>query len=68
MLSICYKSHINLWKKIKVQPETITKIQTFLAKYNWEGINYPSEKDNWRNIEKNYPTKNEKISCLCSKT
>ena len=24
-----------------------------INKYNWEGINYPSEKDDWKKIEKN---------------
>ena len=24
-----------------------------MNKYNWEGINYPSEKDNWKKIEEN---------------
>ena len=27
-------------------PERKTKIKPFINKYNWEGINYPSEKDN----------------------
>ena len=26
-------------------PERITKIKTFIDKYNWKGIIYPSEKD-----------------------
>ena len=25
----------------------------FIDKYNWEGINYPSEKEDWKNFEKN---------------
>ena len=37
-----------------------------MNKYNWEGINYPSEKDDWKKIEKNnlalvLYAKNEKI-------
>ena len=33
----------------------MTKIQTkpFINKYNWEGINYLSEKDDWGKFEKN---------------
>ena len=27
-----------------------------LNKYDWEGINFPSEKDNWKKIEKNNVT------------
>ena len=26
--------------------EKITKIKPYINKYNWEGINFPSEKDN----------------------
>ena len=26
---------------------------SIMDKYNWEGINYPSEKDNQKNFEKN---------------
>ena len=33
--------------------QTIIKIKPFISKYNWEGINYPSEKDEWKKIEKN---------------
>ena len=46
--------------------------------YNWEGINYPSEKDDWKKFEKNNVTiafnvlyaKKEKIYVfsLCFKT
>ena len=33
-----------------------TKIKPFINKYNWEEINLPSEKDNWKKIEKNNVT------------
>ena len=29
-----------------------TKNKPFINKYNWEGINYPSENDNWKKFEK----------------
>ena len=56
-------------EKIKGYPERITKTKPFIAKYNWERINYPSEKDDWKKIEKNNLTialnvlyaKNDKI-------
>ena len=32
-------------EKIKRNSERITKIKAFVAKYKFEGINYPSEKD-----------------------
>ena len=36
-------------KKISTR---ITKIKPFTNKYNWEGINVPSEKDDWKKIQK----------------
>ena len=40
-------------EEIKKDPKRITKTNSFIYKYNWEGINYLSEKDCWRKIEKN---------------
>ena len=34
----------------------MTKIKPFINKYNWEEINFPTEKDDWRKIEKNNVT------------
>ena len=45
MLSIRCNSLIKLWTN-KKDPQRITKI-------NWEGINFPSEKDDWKKFEKN---------------
>ena len=36
--------------------QRITKIKPFINKYNWEGINFQSEKDDWKKIEKNNRT------------
>ena len=35
-------------EKIKNDPQRITKIKPFINKYNWEGINFPSEQDDWK--------------------
>ena len=43
-------------EEIKKDPLKITKIKPFLNQYNWKGINFPSEKDDWKNIEKNNVT------------
>ena len=56
-------------EKIGKNPERISKIKPFLDKHNWERINYPYEKDDWKKIEKNGLTyfvcsKQEFISCL----
>ena len=42
--------------EIKKDPQRITKIKSFINRYNWEGINIPSGDDDW---EKN--VKFEKI-------
>ena len=36
--------------------EKITKIKPFINKYKWEGIKFPSEKDDWKKIEKSNVT------------
>ena len=55
----------------------MTKIKSFINKYNWEGINFSSEKDDSKKFEKNnvtidlnvlYSNKRKNISCLCFKT
>ena len=40
-------------KKIGKHPDRISKTKRFINKYNWEGINYPSKKDDWKMFEKN---------------
>ena len=41
------------YEEIGKYAERITKIKPFTNKYDQERINYPSEKDDWKNIEKN---------------
>ena len=43
-------------EEIKRDLEKITKIKPFINKYIWKGINFPSEKDDWKKIEKNNVT------------
>ena len=61
----------------KKDPQRITKIKHFINKYNWERINFPSEKDDWKKTDKNnvaigldvlYAKKEKKISCLSLET
>ena len=40
-------------EKIGKNPEGITNTKPFIDKYILEGINYLSEKDDWKNLEKN---------------
>ena len=39
-------------EEIKKGPQRITKNKPFINKYNWEGNNFPSEKDDWKKFEK----------------
>ena len=64
-------------EEIKKYPQIITKIKPFINKYNWEGIHFPSEKDDWKKCEKNNVTialnvlcaeKDKNIFRLCFKT
>ena len=41
------------YEEIKKDPEKKTKIKSFINKYNWEPIKFPSEKDVRKKIEKN---------------
>ena len=65
------------YEEIKKDAQRITKAKRFRNKYNWEGINFPSEKDHRKKFEKNnvtitlnvlYAKKEKYISCLCFKT
>ena len=44
------------YKEFKKDPQRIAKIKPFVNKYNWKGINFPSEKDDWKKFEKNNVT------------
>ena len=43
-------------EEVRKNPERITKIKTFINKYNQEGLNFPSQKDDSKKIEKNNRT------------
>ena len=64
-------------EEIKKDTQIMTKVKPFINKYNWEGVNSPSEKDDCKKNEKNnvtialnilYAKKEKNISCLCFKT
>ena len=52
MFSIAVSVVINL-EQIKKYLQGITKIKLFIEKFNWERINYPSEKGDQKKLEKN---------------
>ena len=43
-------------EEIKKNLKRIAKIKPFINKYNWEGMHFPSEKDDWKTFEKNNVT------------
>ena len=60
-------------EEIKKVSQRMTKMKPSINKYNWEGIHFPSEKDDWKKIEKNnlrialnvlYAKKEKNMSCL----
>ena len=58
-----YKKHIQnavtvalILEEIKKYLQRITKIKPFMNKYNWERKYVPSERDDWKKIEKNNVT------------
>ena len=43
-------------EEIKKDAQRIAKIKSFINEYNWEGINFPPEKDDWEKLEINNVT------------
>ena len=55
MFSVCCNSRIKSLRN-KKDLQRITKSKPFINKYNWEGINFLSEKDDWKKFEKSNVT------------
>ena len=50
----CFQYAITIaldYQQINNHPEEIYNIKPFINKYNWEGINFPSDKEYWNNFE-----------------
>ena len=43
-------------KQIKSHPERISNLQPFINQYNWEEINFPAQKQDWKKFELNNKT------------
>ena len=43
-------------EEIGEHAERITKVKPFINKYKWEGIDFRSEKNDWKKFEKNNVT------------
>ena len=51
----CFQYNVTIalnHEEIKKDPQRVTKITRFINRYNWEGINFPSEKYDWKKFEK----------------
>ena len=55
MFSLHCNSPVKSWRNKKRFAKN-NKNQQFINKYNWEGINFPSQKDDWKKNEKNNVT------------
>ena len=40
------------YEKTKLVLQKITQFKPFINKYNWEGLNFPSEEVDWKNLRK----------------
>ena len=74
MFSIRCNSRVKSWRNKRYANNNKTEN---IYKYNGLGINFLSEKEDWKKIEKNnitigltvlYAKKRKNISCLCFKT
>ena len=41
------------YQNIKKDPQRISKIKPFINQYDWKGINFPSQKEDWKKFESN---------------
>ena len=44
------------YEDVKWNSERISNAKPFKNRYNWKGIHYPSNIDDWKTFEKNNPT------------
>ena len=41
------------YQNIKTNPERISKLKPYINKYNWKGIKFPAEPEEWKKFERN---------------
>ena len=52
----CFQKALNDsldYRKIKKDPQKISKRKPYINKYNWKGIKFPSDKEDWKKCEQN---------------
>ena len=63
MFSICLTVTLN-HEGIKKDSQRIAEFKPFINKYNWERINFPSEKDDWKKFAKKDVITAVKVLCF----
>ena len=51
------------YQRIKKEPQEISKIKPYISQYNWEDIEFPSHKEDWKKLEQNNNDCPEYIIC-----
>ena len=41
------------YQRIRKDPQKISKLQPYINQYNWKGIKFPSDKEDWKKFEQN---------------
>ena len=52
----CFQNALNDsidYQRIKKDPQRISKLKSYINKYNWKDIKFPSNKKDWKNFEQN---------------
>ena len=48
--------HVLNYQNIKTNPERISKLKSYITKYNWEGIKFPAEPKDWKKFQRSNKT------------
>ena len=54
------------YQTIEAHPERISKIKSYIIKYNWEGIEFPAGSKDWEKFEQNNKTVNYLLVIICT--
>ena len=52
----CFQNALNDsldYQRIKKDPQKISKLKPYINQYNWKGIKFPSDKEDWKKFEQN---------------
>ena len=52
----CFQNALNDsldYQTIKIYPERISKLKSYINQYNWKDIKFPSDKEDWKKFEQN---------------